>query len=206
MAKAILNAPPASLWIRKGTASMWRIRWEIGFTRWIWRGTYCRNRRPGTGQGEFNYPTELRLEGNKLFVVDAMNFRVQVLDLAGKFLYAIGGVKDGQVQLFRPKGIGVDSEGHLYVVDGLGDVVQVFDRQGAFFITSASRGRASEIFNCPPDCLSMGKIVCTWLIRTIGAWMSSNTSGSRKNEGRQQKRGGRSAPEFRIHILLAFEA
>ena len=34
----------------------------------------------GTGNGEFNFPTELRLDGHNLVVVDAMNFRVQVLD------------------------------------------------------------------------------------------------------------------------------
>gem|GEM_PF-247631 len=86
--------------------------------------------RRGSGDGEFNFPTELRLQGNDLFVVDAMNFRVQVLDRSGKFQYAVGTVGDGMGQLFRPKGIGVDSEGHLYVVDGLRGIVQVFDRQG----------------------------------------------------------------------------
>jgi sugar lactone lactonase YvrE len=32
--------------------------------------------------------------------------------------------------MFRPKGISFDSEGHLYVVDGLWGMVQAFDRQG----------------------------------------------------------------------------
>ena len=32
--------------------------------------------------------------------------------------------------MFRPKGIGVDSEGHLYVVEAVGGMVQVFDQQG----------------------------------------------------------------------------
>ena len=44
----------------------------------------------GTGDVEFNYPTELRLSGSELFVVDAMNFRVQVLDRSGSFHYSIG--------------------------------------------------------------------------------------------------------------------
>ncbi len=45
----------------------------------------------GQGEGEFNYPTELRLDGDNLMVVDAMNFRVQVLDRSGTFRFAIGG-------------------------------------------------------------------------------------------------------------------
>ncbi len=103
----------------------------------------------GAGDGEFNYPTELRLEDNKLFVVDAMNFRVQVFDLSGKFLHAIGSVDHGQVQLFRPKGIGVDSEGHLYVVDGMSDVVQVFDRQGRLLYYFGRPGTGLGDFQLP---------------------------------------------------------
>ena len=48
----------------------------------------------GEGPGEFNYPTELRLHGDNLAVVDAMNFRVQVLDRSGQFQYAIGQLGD----------------------------------------------------------------------------------------------------------------
>ena len=44
----------------------------------------------GEAEGEFNFPTELRLDGENLAVVDAMNFRVQVLDRSGQLLYAVG--------------------------------------------------------------------------------------------------------------------
>ena len=84
----------------------------------------------GSGNGEFNYPTELRLNGLDLVVVDAMNFRVQVLSRSGEFKYAIGQIDDSVGGMFRPKGIGFDSEGHLYVVDGLWGVVQVFNGEG----------------------------------------------------------------------------
>ncbi len=84
----------------------------------------------GSGDGEFNYPTELRLNGPDLVVVDAMNFRVQVLDRSGGFKYANGKIDDQAGGMFRPKGIGFDSEGHLYVVDGLWGIVQVFNSEG----------------------------------------------------------------------------
>ena len=74
---------------------------------------------PGSNDGQFNFPTELRLDGQDLLVVDAMNFRVQVLDRSGKFEYAVGQMGNGSGNMFRPKGIGRDSEGHLYVVEGL---------------------------------------------------------------------------------------
>src|ERR1019366_93038 len=59
---------------------------------------------PGASEGQFNLPTELRLDGQDLLVVDAMNFRVQVLDRSGKFEYAVGQIGDGVGQMFRPKG------------------------------------------------------------------------------------------------------
>jgi DNA-binding beta-propeller fold protein YncE len=84
----------------------------------------------GHGNGEFNLPTELKLTGDALLVVDAMNFRVQTFDRAGSFRSALGQAGDGRGELFRPKGIGVDSEGHLYLADGSSHTIQVFDRDG----------------------------------------------------------------------------
>ena len=105
--------------------------------------------RNGSGDGEFNFPTELRLEGNDLIVVDAMNFRVQVLSKDGTFQYAIGRIGDGQGSMFRPKGVGLDSEGHLYVVDGLYNLVQVFDRQGQLLYYFGQKGTGFGDFQLP---------------------------------------------------------
>lgn len=104
---------------------------------------------PGEDKGEFNYPTELRLHGNDLAVVDAMNFRVQVLDRSGQFQYQIGTLGDQSGTMFRPKGIGFDSEGDLYVVDGLWGVVQVFDREGELLYTFGNRGTGLGEFQLP---------------------------------------------------------
>ncbi|HEY5175318.1 MAG TPA: 6-bladed beta-propeller [Terriglobales bacterium] len=103
----------------------------------------------GNGKGEFNYPTELRLHGDNLVVVDAMNFRVQVLDRSGQFQYAIGQLGDQSGTMFRPKGVGFDSEGDLYVVDGLWGVVQVFDREGELLYTFGERGTGLGEFQLP---------------------------------------------------------
>lgn len=103
----------------------------------------------GAGPGQFNHPTELRLDGNDLLVVDAMNFRVQVLDRAGKFEYAIGQMGDGSGYMFRPKGIGRDSEGHLYIVEGLSGLVQVFDREGDLLYEFGRKGSGFGEFQLP---------------------------------------------------------
>jgi len=105
--------------------------------------------RKGTGDLEFNLPTELVVRDQNLFVVDAMNFRVQFLDRSGAFQSAFGRVGDTAGTMYRPKGIAVDSEGHLYIVDGLWGIVQVFDRQGRLLYYFGGRGTASGEFQLP---------------------------------------------------------
>ncbi len=103
----------------------------------------------GSGNGEFNYPTELRLSGNNLIVVDAMNFRVQVLDRSGSFRYAIGRIGEDRGLFFRPKGIGIDSEGHLYVVEAIRGMVQVFDDAGNLLYYFGQKGTGFGEFQLP---------------------------------------------------------
>ena len=103
----------------------------------------------GNGDLEFNLPTEVLVRDQNLFVVDAMNFRVQFLSRAGEFETAVGRVGDSSGAMYRPKGIGVDSEGHLYVVDGLWGVVQVFDQQGSLLYYFGTRGTGVGEFQLP---------------------------------------------------------
>lgn len=103
----------------------------------------------GQANGEFNLPTELKLDGPNLLVVDAMNFRVQVFDRSGTFQYAIGKIGDGTGAIFRPKAVGVDSEGDLYVVDALWSVVQVFNRKGELLYYFGSKGTHPGEFQLP---------------------------------------------------------
>ncbi len=103
----------------------------------------------GEAEGQFNFPTELRLDGPNLIVVDAMNFRVQVFDRAGAFQYAIGKTGDSPGAMFRPKAVGIDSEGDLYVVDALWGVVQVFNRQGQLLYYFGTQGTHAGQFQLP---------------------------------------------------------
>jgi DNA-binding beta-propeller fold protein YncE len=103
----------------------------------------------GAGDGEFNFPTELRWTGDELLVVDAMNFRIQAFDPNGTFRYAIGNPGDSSAAMFRPKGIGLDSERNVYVVDGLWSMVQVFNREGDLLYYFGQGGDAPGDFTLP---------------------------------------------------------
>jgi len=105
--------------------------------------------RRGNGEVEFNLPTEVLVRDENLFVVDAMNFRVQFLNRSGGFETEVGRLGDSSGSMFRPKGIGIDSEGHLYVVDGLWGVIQVFDRQGRLLYYFGARGTGIGEFQLP---------------------------------------------------------
>jgi DNA-binding beta-propeller fold protein YncE len=47
---------------------------------------------------------------------------------------------DGSGNFAAPKGIATDAAGHVYVVDALFDVVQVFDRSGVLLVSFGERG------------------------------------------------------------------
>ncbi len=103
----------------------------------------------GVEKAEFYLPTEVLLHGTELAVVDAMNFRIQILDLQGRFLQQIGASGDVLGSLFRPKGIGFDSEGHLYVVDAASSMIQVFTSEGKLLYFFGSNGTGAGEFQLP---------------------------------------------------------
>jgi DNA-binding beta-propeller fold protein YncE len=86
--------------------------------------------RRGAEIGEFNSPVEVQVKNGVVVVVDAMNFRVQLFDRDGNFQAQIGTSGDPAGGIYRPKGVGIDSEDHIYVVDSELGLVQVFDRKG----------------------------------------------------------------------------
>ena len=96
----------------------------------------------GNGEGEFNFPTNVAIDrrNNNFVVTDTQNFRIQIFDKDGKFLKSIGEVGDRPGNFARPKGVGVDSEGHIYVGDSAFNNVQVFNQEGKMMTYFGSAG------------------------------------------------------------------
>jgi len=78
-----------------------------------------------------------------------MNFRVQIFDSRGHFITSFGESGDATGNMARPKGVAVDSEGHIYVADALFHVVQIFDRKGQFLFSFGGQGQGEGEFWMP---------------------------------------------------------
>ena len=104
--------------------------------------------RRGEGEGEFNYPTHLHFAGGELYVADTMNSRVQVF-AAGKHRLTVGARGLYLGNLVRPKGVTVDSDGNIYVVESYFDHLLVFDKHGNFLLPIGGLGAAVGQFYLP---------------------------------------------------------
>ncbi|MDP3149586.1 MAG: 6-bladed beta-propeller [Ignavibacteria bacterium] len=113
----------------------------------------------GNAAGSFNFPVHLCLDNSKnpstnsLYVVDAMNFRIQVLSKAGVFIKSFGRLGNSVGDFARPKGVALDSESNVYVVDALFDIVQIFDQTGQVLLAFGGSGSGKGNFYLPTDIL-----------------------------------------------------
>lgn len=99
----------------------------------------------GANRGQFNLPRGIArdAEGN-FYVADTQNLRIQKFDKDGNWLLMFGskGTGDGQFAQLNdtaegtgPGGIGVDSQGNVYVADTWNHRVEKFDKDGKFLLS-----------------------------------------------------------------------
>lgn len=86
----------------------------------------------GTGDGEFNLPIDVAIYQNNLYVVERANHRLQKFTLQGVHQWTLGGPQAGTTngQFDRPRGIGLDNTGNIYVADTWNSRIQVVDPLG----------------------------------------------------------------------------
>jgi DNA-binding beta-propeller fold protein YncE len=100
--------------------------------------------KPGSREGEFFHPTNIYIRHDRLYVSDTTNFRVQIFDLAGKFIATFGKVGRRPGNFSRNKGIAVDKDGRIYVVDAAFENVQVFNKDFKLLLFMLKTGKEKQ--------------------------------------------------------------
>ena len=106
--------------------------------------------RRGEEKGEFNFPTHIAFARGELYVADTLNSRIQVLSDEGAVVKrSFGALGTSVGNLVRPKGVAVDGEGNIYVVESYNDHLRVFNRGGELLLAIGGNGQDAGKFELP---------------------------------------------------------
>ncbi len=87
----------------------------------------------GTGQGEFNAPSDAFVDSQgNVWVADTNNNRIEKFDRDGQFVGMFGGGGSGTGRFNQPWSLTVDSDGFIYVADTWNHRIEKFDKDFKF--------------------------------------------------------------------------
>ena len=100
----------------------------------------------GNGRGEFDTPTDVKFDtAGNMCVAEYGNARVQVMDIIGRFIRAIG--QEGEQKLTGPLYLHIVDK-YVYV-SGENDSIVVYETSGQFVTSFGRYGHEKGEFNCP---------------------------------------------------------
>jgi DNA-binding beta-propeller fold protein YncE len=104
----------------------------------------------GEEAGRLNYPTHMSLSLGELYVTDTINARIQVFGAdTGEYRRTIGARGLYVGNLVRPKGVAVDAERNVYVVESYYDNLLVYGADGDFLMPLGGTGSGTGRFFLP---------------------------------------------------------
>lgn len=104
----------------------------------------------GDRDGEFNRPSDVAVDSlGRVYVLDALNFRVQRFSPDGIYQDSFGSAGDSPGQFARPKGIALDSDLNTYVVDAAFGNFQIFDREFSLLLVVGQNGAEAGQMQLP---------------------------------------------------------
>jgi tripartite motif-containing protein 71 len=113
----------------------------------------------GTGNTQLCWPRHIAIYGNRLYVADAENHRIQIFDISNPAapsyaatLGTTGSAGSGNNQLDTPQGVAVDAN-FIYVADTENHRVQVFNRNTLAYVATigGTKGSGNNEFKYPTD-------------------------------------------------------
>jgi len=104
---------------------------------------------PGREPGRLNTPTHLTFRGDRLFVADTLNFRIQAFNRDGSPVLEFGELGLFVGNMARPKGVAIGGGGRIYVVESYYDHLLIFDSDGQLLLPIGGTGRNIGQFYLP---------------------------------------------------------
>jgi len=105
----------------------------------------------GDSKGLFNHPSAIEFIGDKLFVSDTMNARIQIIEPNNSEapIVSLGyrGLNIGNTP--RPKGVSADSDGNVYAVESYFGYLLVYNTKGEFLLPISGKDRTIGEFYLP---------------------------------------------------------
>jgi YD repeat-containing protein len=103
----------------------------------------------GSGNAQFNHPTDLKVLGSDVYVSDTGNDRVEILNTKGEYVGQIGTEGDGGGQFNKPEGLAFNSASDLFVLDSGNNRIEEFNPEGRFLQSIATHGVGEGQLNAP---------------------------------------------------------
>ncbi len=100
--------------------------------------------------GEFSLISNLAFDqkGN-MYVTDKAGARITQFDTSGVFRRTIGRLGDNIDEFVRPKGIAIDKDHRIWVVDSATEVAKIYNEQGQLLLFFGLRGNKPGMMNIP---------------------------------------------------------
>jgi len=100
--------------------------------------------------GEFSLISDLTLDqqGN-IYVTDKAAARITQFDQSGRFIRNIGRLGDNIDEFVRPKGIAIDKENRIWIVDASTEVAKIYNQQAQLLLFFGLPGNEPGMMNLP---------------------------------------------------------
>jgi DNA-binding beta-propeller fold protein YncE len=105
--------------------------------------------RDGSGHGEFEEPTDIAINHEHVFVLDARGTRVHMMDHDGNVRRSFPIPHGADPNMNRENGLGTDRDGNVYVSSFHSSMVRIFRDDGQLLSVFGRPGHSAGEFVCP---------------------------------------------------------